>query len=83
MPSPLSGPFKKRLKRLKRCVGETAERLGVAPEVLARRRELEALVAADLEGRALPLPEGWRGELLAEPLHQALDGAAADAQGPV
>ena len=83
LPSPLSDPFKKRLKRLKRCVGETAERLGVAPEVLARRRELEALVAADLEGRALPLPEGWRGELLAEPLHQALDGAAADAQGPV
>lgn len=83
LPSPLSGPFKRRLKALKREVGEIAETLGIAPEVLARRRDLEALVVADLENQPLPLPEGWRGELLGDALVGALESAAATAQNPV
>lgn len=68
LPSPLTGDFKKRIKALKHVVNAAAEGLGVAPEVLMRRRELEALVVADLQGRELPLPSGWRGGRLAAPL---------------
>lgn len=72
LPSPMSPAFKQRLKALKRVVKAEAEELNLAPEVLLRRRELEALVTADLEGQALPLPAGWRGERLAEALTKAL-----------
>ena len=75
LPSPMSTPFKRRLKSLKREVNDTAEQLGIAPALLARRRDLEELVVADLERLPLPLPEGWRGELLAEGLKQALSEA--------
>jgi ribonuclease D len=71
-PSPMEPAFKKRLKALKRVVNAEAERLGVAPEVLLRRRDLEALVAADLEGQVLPLPTDWRGERLSTALTTAL-----------
>ncbi|GGX82821.1 ribonuclease D [Litchfieldella qijiaojingensis] len=77
LPSPLSGPFKKRLKALKRVVNHEAEQLGVAPELLLRRRELEAMVAAHLECRDLPLPSGWRGERLSTSLQEALDQVEA------
>ncbi|APX93862.1 ribonuclease D [Halomonas sp. 1513] len=72
LPSPLAGAFKKRFKALKRVVTAEADALGVAPEVLMRRRDLEAVVAADLQGHPLPLPNGWRGERLAAGLAAAL-----------
>ena len=72
LPSPLSGEYKRRMKVLKQVVNQQAEQLGLAPEVLARRRDLEAMVGAHLTGQALPLPKGWRGELLAVSLQQAL-----------
>lgn len=72
LPSPLGTDFKKCFKALKRVVSAEAEALGVAPEVLLRRRELEALVVADLQGLELPLPSGWRGERLAVPLAATL-----------
>ncbi|GHB12222.1 ribonuclease D [Modicisalibacter luteus] len=80
LPSPMSGAFKRRLKALKGCVSEAAERLGVAPELLARRRDLEALVVADLEQLPLPLPDGWRGDLLVEPFEKALGALATEAE---
>lgn len=80
LPSPMSGPFKRRLKALKSQAGDAAERLGVAPELLARRRDLEALVVADLERQPLPLPQGWRGELLAEGFQRALSDIDAEAE---
>ena len=46
--------------------------MDIAPEVLANRRDLEALVMADLDGVPLSLPQGWRGALLAEAFTQAL-----------
>ncbi|QJQ94934.1 MULTISPECIES: HRDC domain-containing protein [Halomonadaceae] len=70
--SPLAAPFKKRLKALKRVVNAEAEQLGIAPEVLMRRRELEGLVTASLLGEPLTLPDGWRGERLAAPLQAVL-----------
>lgn len=80
LPSPMSGPFKRRLKALKRRVNEAAESLKVAPELLARRRDLEELVVADLEQLPLPLPEGWRGELLAGEFEQALNDVVTEAE---
>nr|WP_297460005.1 ribonuclease D [uncultured Halomonas sp.] len=80
LPSPLSGPFKRRLKALKGMAATAAERLGVAPGLLARRRDLEALVAADLQGQPLPLPEGWRGELLAADFQRILSEIGAEAE---
>ncbi|GKW49982.1 ribonuclease D [Halomonas sp. NCCP-2165] len=73
LPVPTSPAFKKRLKALKRVVTAEAEALGVAPELLLRRRDLEALVTAHLNGGVLPLPGGWRGERLAAALSHALD----------
>ena len=73
MPSPMAPDFKRRLKALKRVVNAEAEALGLAPEVLMRRRDLEMLVAADLEGKPLPLPGGWRGERLKAGLTAALN----------
>ena len=62
--SPMAPEFKQRLKALKKVVNADADALGVAPEVLLKRRDLEALVGADLTGQPLPLPGGWRGERL-------------------
>lgn len=73
LPSPLQGDYKRRMKALKRVVNERAEMLGLAPEVLMRRRDLEALITADLAAEPLPLPGGWRGECLSAPLTQALE----------
>ncbi|PMR67681.1 ribonuclease D [Halomonas heilongjiangensis] len=77
MPSPMAPDFKRRLKALKRVVHAEAEALGLAPEVLMRRRDLEALVTADLEQQPLPLPGGWRGERLNAGLRVALDEVQA------
>lgn len=71
--SPMAPEFKRRLKALKKVVNAEAEALGVAPEVLLRRRDLEALVGADLLGQPLPLPEGWRGDRLKAGLTAALE----------
>ncbi|GHE19939.1 ribonuclease D [Halomonas urumqiensis] len=76
MHSPVAPDFKKRIKALKKVVNAEAETQGVAPEVLLRRRELEALVTADLDGQPLPLPVGWRGERLNTALGQALEELA-------
>ncbi|MGC3874279.1 ribonuclease D [Halomonas sp. GXIMD04776] len=77
LPSPLTGPFKRRLKGLKQVVSDEAQRLGVAPEMLARRRQLEELVIADMKQLPLPLPSGWRGNLLNEGFQQALHDSEA------
>lgn len=76
MPSPMAPAFKQRLKALKAVVNAEAEALGMASEVLMRRRDLEALVTADLEGEPLPLPTGWRGLRLNEALQSALEGVS-------
>jgi len=73
LPSPMAPAFKHGIKALKRVVNAEAERLGLAPEVLMRRRDLEALITAHLEGEAPPLPTGWRGDRLNPGLTQALE----------
>ncbi|QJQ99550.1 ribonuclease D [Halomonas sp. PGE1] len=72
-PSPMAPEFKRVLKALKKVVNVEAEAQGLAPEVLLRRRDLEALVIAHLEHEPLPLPSGWRGERLNAGLIRALE----------
>ncbi|QEM81262.1 ribonuclease D [Halomonas binhaiensis] len=72
--SPSLPPFKKRMKALKQVVNAESESLGVAAEVLLRRREMEALVTANMRAEPLPLLKGWRGELLNQKLDAALNG---------
>lgn len=78
LPSPLTGPFKKRLKALKQVVSDKAQQLGIATEILARRRGLEELVIADMKQLPLPLPSGWRGDLLNDGFEHALCDDHAD-----
>jgi ribonuclease D len=73
IPSPMAPEFKQRLKALKRVITAEADALGLASEVLMRRRDLEALVITHLEGQPLSLPDGWRGELLNAGLTAALE----------
>ncbi|RKQ96390.1 ribonuclease D [Kushneria sinocarnis] len=74
LPSPISADWKKRMKALRRVVQAHAEQLALAPELLARRRELERWVAADMAGHAVadPDPGDWRGHLLNHELRAAL-----------
>ena len=55
---------------LRERVGRIAEELSLKPDVLVRRRWLEALVR---DPDALPEPlTGWREELVARPLREML-----------
>ena len=74
IPEPLPGmpdPQQRDLhKKLRKKVGEIAEQLQVTPEILARRRWLEALAR---NPEAVPAPmTGWRRELVTEPLLEML-----------
>ncbi|MCW4152358.1 MULTISPECIES: ribonuclease D [Halomonadaceae] len=75
-PDPMQPAFKHRFKALKKVVKGHADELGLAPEVLLRRRDLEALVMQSLAGTPLTLPTGWRGERLNDDLTKALEAQA-------
>lgn len=71
-PDPARPPFKPLFKALKKAVVAQADLLGVAPEMLMRRRDIERLVMQSMAGDALALPQGWRGEYLNAPIQLAL-----------
>ncbi|WP_027967050.1 ribonuclease D [Halomonas halocynthiae] len=75
--SPMDPAFKKRMKAMKSVVNAEAQQLGIAPEMLLNRRELEALTSASLRGESLPLPSGWRGERLSKALADILNEVAS------
>ncbi|WP_110635079.1 ribonuclease D [Salinicola salarius] len=72
LPVPTSPAFKCRFKALKQVVQTRAEALGLAPERLSNRAEMEAVVTAHLRQMDLPLPTGWRGQQLSAGWQQAL-----------
>lgn len=74
-PDPARPPFKPLFKALKKAVSQRAEALGIAPEMLMRRRDIEAVAMQALAGETPRLPGGWRGECLNESLTQALKEA--------
>lgn len=59
------------LRSLKKVVAECAEKLNVAPEMLAKRRHLEQLIRSENSAGEFRLPSalgGWRQSVIGEPL---------------
>lgn len=74
-PRPLPSQCNAALKQLKRLVLQRAEALQVAPEVLARRKDLEAVLRSQLELGGAVLPEGlqgWRADIIGKLLLDSL-----------
>jgi len=69
LPESAGAGSNERLKALRRVVEERAESLGVAPEMLARRRHLEELLR---RGELPASLEGWRRPVIGDRLLQAL-----------
>lgn len=71
IPKPLHVIWNKRLKRLKAIARERAEALDMAPEVVLRKRDLEALIRSRDENGEYHLPnglQGWRRDVVGERL---------------
>lgn len=83
-PAPLSEPLPRQagdtIKRLKKAVAKQAEVLDLPPEVLARKRDLEALVRSMLEQPHTELPasiaNGWRYEAIGKILLDAANASS-------
>jgi ribonuclease D len=78
LPAPLDAAGRQALKQLKAAARETAERLGIAPEVLLQSRDYEILLR-EAEGAAVSEPRhwsGWREEVVIDPLRRKLQGGA-------
>ena len=70
----LSGRERTMLKELRAVGRRESERLGMAPELLCRKRDLDAVVLHHREHGELPprYREGWRREIVAEPFNELL-----------
>lgn len=78
-PKPLTQGQKNRLKAARELVAAKGVELGIPPEILGRKRTLQALqyalMAAKVPGTPLVIPDelqGWRGPLLLEALIDVL-----------
>ena len=73
VPPPLKRAATAAVKDMQRIAGETAARLGVAKELIARKRDLEALYRHYRDRRALPdWFDGWRAQVLGDALEALL-----------
>ncbi|HND14680.1 MAG TPA: HRDC domain-containing protein, partial [Pseudomonadales bacterium] len=71
VPPPLSATQTRRAKRLRERTVTRAEELGMAPEMLARRRDFEELLrwVDGVEGQTAPaVLDGWRRAVIGEEL---------------
>ena len=72
-----SGPIRAKttlVRKLSQLTQQTGRELGIAPEILATRREMERLVAGARDGGPL---SGWRREVIGERLLQRALSARA------
>ncbi len=72
---PLNSEMRKTLKLCQGIVRQLAEQLGMAPELLARKKQLMPLITAAHASTEFSWPEGlsgWRQTLLEEPMRKAL-----------
>lgn len=73
IPPPLKRAATTAVKEMRHLAGETAARFGVAKELIARKRDLEALYRHYHDHRALPdWFGGWRAEVLGGALEDLL-----------
>ena len=73
VPPPLKHAATAAVKDMRRIASETAARLGVAKELVARKRDLEAVYRHYRDYRALPdWFDGWRAEVLGVALEERL-----------
>ena len=80
LPSQQGPAWKSALKPLRAAVNELAESLGIAPELLMRRREREEWITEWLYGIRPALPSDWRAPLLA-PIWDTVFVQSASKQG--
>lgn len=77
LPEPLPRHAGNTIKQLKKVVTSQAELLDLPPEVLARKRDIEALVRCFLEQKQIRLPDsiaqGWRYDAVGKQLKQAVE----------
>lgn len=75
VPGPLPVVQADLMRALKERLAQLAEQLAVPVEVLARRKQLEALVRSGSQGnyQLPPALQGWRQSLVAQPLVQYLE----------
>ncbi|MDX1735277.1 MAG: HRDC domain-containing protein, partial [Halioglobus sp.] len=74
LPQPLGARQRSELKKLRGRARDIAVDLAVAPEALMQSRDYELLLR-EAAGERVTVPahwEGWRGELVVEPLRQSL-----------
>jgi len=70
LPAPLNAKERELLTELKQKVGDVAERLSMANEILVKKKEYESLIVGARQGR-FALPEqllGWRREIVGDML---------------
>ncbi|MBV1915674.1 MAG: ribonuclease D [Pseudomonadales bacterium] len=75
--APLRGQASVCYKELGKIVRSVAEGIDIASEVLATRKDLEALISNYMSTSKAPLPEslsGWKAPLLEEPLLKCAEG---------
>lgn len=72
-PDPMQPEFKRRFKAVKKVVTDKAVALGIAPELLLRRRDIEAMVMQQLAGESPAPLSGWRDDCLTEGLLQVFE----------
>jgi ribonuclease D len=82
VPEPLPIEASALVKRLKALGQAEAERLGIAPELMLRKKTLEALIKSGFPEGPYQLPDslrGWRRELMGQAL---LDSLATAGEQP-
>ncbi|MGI3130364.1 ribonuclease D [Halopseudomonas pachastrellae] len=83
LPEPLPAAANRLLKRLRKVGQLEAERRGIAPEIMLRKKVLEAMVRTGYPNGPYRLPDeltGWRRELLGEALLNAANNAVEVAE---
>ncbi|MEH6566067.1 MAG: ribonuclease D [Halopseudomonas sp.] len=83
LPEPLPAAANRLIKALRKVGQEQAERLGIAPEIVLRKKVIEALLRTGFPTGPYQLPDeltGWRRELMGEAL---LAIANAEVEEPV
>ncbi|MGI9326194.1 MAG: ribonuclease D [Pseudomonadales bacterium] len=72
--APLSTAQGKVVTRLRELAKQHAQAMGVAPELVGRKRDVESAVRAHLDGDGLGrFAEGWRGQLLGAEFRSLLE----------